>query len=414
VAVCGGVFCFAGTLTNASEGRRTNFLSNGPSSVGGALGGAMTGRPDDSSAVYWNPAGLVGQKTSVFVDHENTNEEVSTSWLGFAGGNPLLKYGLNWKHQQLPLDTSKDAILIGLGIDQSVISWLPRLPGLSFGTTLGRVGEKIMGTSASTYLLDVGALWRGGAGPWRLSAGAAIKNLYFGGLSFDEGNGKEKWPQELRTGLTVNRFGVTGLLDVRSVDSKIEPLYGLEYELVKIIYLRAGYNGDGDVSYGIGMKFKNLGLAFGSQPGVIQDKMSGSVSYTWGPKEKVDYTNPLTELESRHRNLESYLLTEVRSDIQSGKKPDLKKVFQLLAVAPKNDDAWVLIGTLTGEKKFSASIPHSKRVRRDYLSFAVAFANGEPEAKSNGDVFIKKHPRASASKIIHLIRKYNEEAQPKP
>lgn len=409
--VSGIIFCFAGTLTNATAGQRTHFLSDGPGSIGGSLGGAMTAYPDDSSAVYWNPAGLVGQRSSVFIDHQKTNEDAATSWLGFTGGNPLLKYGLNWKHEQLPLDSSKDAVLIGVGVDQSVISWLPRIPGLSFGTTLGRVGEKISGTSASTYLIDIGALWRGESGPWRLSAGAAIKNLYFGGLTFEGGTEKEKWPQELRTGLTVNRFGVTGLLDVRSVDSKIKPLYGLEYELGKIIYLRAGYADD--INYGVGLKYMNLGLAFGYQPGEIQNQTSGSISYTWSPKEKVDYTNPLSELEARHRNLEAYLLTEVRSDLQSAKKIDLIKVLQLLAVAPQNDDAWVLLGTLSGEKRFNARIPRSKRSRRDYLAFAVAFANGDPEATKNGEIFTKKYPRSSVSKIIKIIQKHTPEIQPK-
>lgn len=207
IKIFGYVLFLSGAIVYADDKGRTNFLSEGPSSVGGSLGGAMTAYPEDSSAVYWNPAGLVGQNSSIFVDHQNTNENAATSWLGFAGGNPLLKYGLNWKHGQLPLDSSKDAILLGLGIDQSVIPWIPRLPGLSFGTTLGRVSEKISGTSASTYLVDVGALWREEIGSWRVAAGGVIKNLYFGGLSFEGGSEKEKWPQELRGGLAANRWG---------------------------------------------------------------------------------------------------------------------------------------------------------------------------------------------------------------
>ncbi len=93
------VICLLGSFNLHSEVRRSHFLSDGPESVGGALGGAMVAYPEDAAAIYWNPAGLVGQKSSVFVDHAKTNDEASTSWLGLTGGNPYLKFGLNWKHE---------------------------------------------------------------------------------------------------------------------------------------------------------------------------------------------------------------------------------------------------------------------------------------------------------------------------
>ena len=143
--------CLLGMGNLHAEVRRDHFLSDGPASVGGTLGGAMVAYPEDAGAVYWNPAGLVGQNSNVFIDHAKTNDEATSSWLGFSGGNPYLKFGLNWKHEGLPLDSHKDAILIGIGIDQNLIPFIPRVPGLSFGTTLGRVSETIYGDSASTY-----------------------------------------------------------------------------------------------------------------------------------------------------------------------------------------------------------------------------------------------------------------------
>ena len=154
-----------------------------------------------------------------------------------------------------------------------------------------------------------------------------------------------------------------------------------------------------------------MALSFGYKTGDIQNVPSASISYTWGSKKDVDYTNPLEELEARHKNLEDYLLAEVRGSIQSAKKVDLHKVLQLLAVAPQSDDAWVLLRSMTGEERFKASIPGSKRVRRDYLSFAVPFANGDASAMENGLAFLKKHPRAKVSKIIRLIQKHTPAAQ---
>lgn len=197
---------------------------------------------------------------------------------------------------------------------------------------------------------------------------------------------------------------MTGLIDLRAVDSKTRLLYGLEYKLGRFVSLRAGYNDD--ICYGLGVNYKNLGLAFGYQTGEIQNKPSGSVSYTWGPKEEVDYTNPLSELEARHTNLEAYLLAEVRSDVQDGTKLDLKKVLKLLAVAPQNDDAWGLLGSLIGESRFRAAIPRSSRPRRDYLAFAVAFADGNTEAALDAETYLKKYPHSNSSKIIQLILKY--------
>jgi len=405
-----GWFGFASA--HGAEGRRTHFLTDGPASVGGTLGGAMTGFPEDAAAVYWNPAGLAGQQSSVLIDHAKTNEETSTSWLGLAAGSPLLKFGMNWKHEELPLDSGKDAILLGLGFDQSVIPWIPRVPGLSFGTTLGRVSEDIAGASASSYLVDVGALWKSAPGPWQLGLGGAIKNLYFSGLKFEGGSEKEVWPRELRGGIAVSRWGLTGLINGTAVDSDFQTSFGADYTLGKYIHLRAGY--DDDIRFGVGVTLKNLSLAFGYQNGEVQNVPSASLSYVWGAKEEVDYTNPLAELEARHRNLEAYLLAEVRSDIQSSKKLDLQKILRLLAVAPQNDDAWVLLQSLTGEPRFSAKIPRSNRSRRDYLAFAVAFANGDEAAPSNAQLFLKKYPRSRASKIIQLIGKHDPTLQLTP
>jgi hypothetical protein len=401
--------CLLGMGNLHAEGGRNHFLSDGPASVGGTLGGAMVAYPEDAAAVYWNPAGLVGQNSSVFIDHAKTNDEATSSWLGFSGGNPYLKFGLNWKHEGLPLDSHKDAILIGIGIDQYLIPYIPRVPGLSFGTTLGRVSETIYGDSASTYFADLGALYRREHGLWHMAFGGTIKNLYFGGLKFDEGTEEEVWPTELQGGVAVSRAGVTALYTASSVDSQLNSAFGLEYALGKILRLRAGY--DDDIRYGIGVVHKDLALSFGYKTGDIQNVPSASISYTWGSKKDVDYTNPLEELEARHKNLEDYLLAEVRGSIQSAKKVDLHKVLQLLAVAPQSDDAWVLLRSMTGEERFKASIPGSKRVRRDYLNFAVPFANGDASATENGLAFLKKHPRAKVSKIIRLIQKHTPAAQ---
>ncbi len=165
-----GLFLLMLTSSLTAE-TSSHFLCDGPASIGGAVGGAMTAYPNDYEAVYWNPAGLVDQNSNVFVDHQNTNEDAATSWVGVAGGNKLAKFWLNWKHGELPLDSSKDAILIGMGFNHSIIPGFSKLSGFSIGTTLGRVIQNIVGASASSYLADIGLLWRGDMGPWRLSAG---------------------------------------------------------------------------------------------------------------------------------------------------------------------------------------------------------------------------------------------------
>jgi hypothetical protein len=105
--------------------------------------------------------------------------------------------------------------------------------------------------------------------------------------------------------------------------------------------------------------------------------------------------------------LEAYLLAEVRGDIQSSNKIQLPKVLRLLAVAPANDDAWVLLSSLTGEARFGAKVPSSARARRDYLAFAVAYANGDADAGKHATLFVDKYGRSRAARIVQLISKHD-------
>ncbi len=382
-----------------SAGRRQNFLETGPSAAATSLGGAVIASGIDSSAGFYNPATLVGQPSSVLLEYSQPNTDANRSWLGFAIGDQRLKTGMLWKHESLPLSSSKDGFLMSVGVSDRLIKYVPK--GISLGLTLGYVQESISGYSASSFLANCGAAYTRSGRRFRYGIGTSINNLYFSGLQFRADGEKELWPKELNIGTYISRWGFT-LFNSVKVGSQMTPGIGLIFAPVPFMQLRAGMNGNPRL--GAGFEIRKFKLDYAMTLGELKNANTMTLSYLWGKAEKEkDYTNPLYELTAQYEALAEPLLTELKNTAQSGEVPEIFKVFRLLAVDMKSEDGWSFFSSLTGGKKLNVRMPFFRQARRHYLEFAVAYANDAPNAKDLAEQFIARYPKESASKLIRVI-----------
>jgi hypothetical protein len=387
-------------LASAAEnGRRRNFMSAGPGSASVALGEAMIAKGVDSSAGFYNPATLVGQPSSVLFEYAQPNIGANRSWLAFAIGDRRLKTGLTWKHESLPLSSSKNGFLMSVGISDQLVKYLPK--GMSLGATVGYVQETIASYSAASFLANVGGAYSRVDNKWHYGVGATIRNLYFSGLKFREEGDTEMWPKELDMGLFVSRWGVT-LFGALEVEKQGTPSAGLAWSPFPFLEFRAGMNDD--LRFGAGIEVRKFRVDYAMKTGQLQNTHHATLSYLWGKSEQAtDYTNPLNELEAKYEALAESMLAELKRNVQGGEMPSIAIVLKLLAVDFGSGDGWSFYTTLTGEKRFKARLPRKKIARKHYLEFAVAYANGAANARELAERFVQRYPDEKAARLVREI-----------
>ena len=186
-----------------------------------------------------------------------------------------------------------------------------------------------------------------------------------------------------------------------TVDGNTTPSAGIEYLIGKILTIRLGYRDV--IRVGVGVTIKNAALAFAYRNADVQSVPSGSLAYKWGEDKEVDYTNPLNELEAQHRSLEAVLISKIHERVAMLQPVETQLPLKLLAVAPDNKEAWDLLQAKEGVKPFKAKIPSGSRQRREYLEFAVAYANDKPEAREYAQRYVVKNKGSNISKLVGLI-----------
>ncbi len=389
------------SLLYAQQGQRSNFLDVGPGSAGAALGGALIAKGMDASAAYYNPATLVNQYSGALMEYAQPNIGASRSWLGISAGGSIYSIGLLWKNETLPLSSNRNAFLLSSFISDKIIPFFPK--GSSVGLTLGYIQENIVGYSATSFLASAGAAYSRTVRSIELGTGLVIRNLYFSGLQFRPEGEKEVWPVEPEFGGYIGRWGIKLLISAKGQNqNNLQYSFGFAYQPVSFMEFRAGLNGH--PRFGIGLEVKKFRLDYAMNMGELKNASSMSLSYLWGkPEKEKDYTNPINELSARYESLPNYILAELKNTAQSGDIPELHDVYRLLVVDPKSEEGWSFYTALSGKKRFKVRLPFFKKIRRQYLEFAVTFANDGSNAKELGQEFVNRYPKVSVSKLIQEI-----------
>lgn len=295
------------------------------------MGGAYTALADDDSAIFYNPAGLAGQRGALMFEHvpiaeSGTGMTFNDGRLDFGGlnfpthignfGFGLIQFAIGGIEGRQTLadnatmiNTSQLALFLPYGFN---------IGRCAFGVTGKMVSYSLGQYSASGYGLDLGAkapLFRGDTFLGRdttVTGGLAVRNaipptltLYQEPTSlertFAAGLAVSALTRETylhaEDQITHDRFTVSVDMIRGNIDTPMTPAFGVEYAYLDAYAIRAGYNATGDITIGVG---------------------AGGPASTF----RFDYAADLTALAPQHRFTVSWLFTAppaaVESDVHFG------------------------------------------------------------------------------------------------
>lgn len=265
------VFALGVGLARAESGQPGAFLRQEAGARGAALGGALTALVDDSTALYWNPAGLARlAKPEVTGTHvvlfEDTSHDLLTfgastrRWGGFAFAYARQSSG-GFERRASPNDTATS-----FSISQSALSggWGLRLPWapLDVGLAVRSVREEIGDVSASGTAADLGLI----TAPWRgLSLGVAAHNVVAPELKFV--STPVKYPRQLSVSPAYTRrlggdWDASAALRLSKLSGEaLEPGGGVELRFRRFAAVRGGLQKQG-LSTGAGLRFGNTQIDY--------------------------------------------------------------------------------------------------------------------------------------------------------
>jgi len=245
-----------------------NFLKMGIGARATAMGGAYTAIADDGTSLYWNPAGLAQiENTQISAMYNLWFQEVRQGYLNlvfpFLGG----RAGLSANYVNMGQIEGRDEegnpigefsasdINISLGYARRISS------RLMFGASIGILQETIAEDKDSTFSGNAGILFKMSDS---FSLGLACQNI---GSKL----GEDPLPLTYRGGIALRLESLTISADaVKAVDDDMYFCAGLEWWVVDILALRAGYRTGQDIgsgmSAGIGLKISRINIDYAYVP----------------------------------------------------------------------------------------------------------------------------------------------------
>jgi len=263
----------------------SQFLGIGVGARSMGMGGTSVSLSDDSSALYWNPAGLTQATGHRFtVSHIEWLSSSSYQSAGYAmpfGETGAL--GLAIEQGSVEWDNTGDG-MFDAGDFSGVLGYGRRLrPNLGVGGSLRFVSSSLGDDSASTYAVDLGAVYRLSDG---VTLGAAVRNV---GPELKFRNEGDPLPTTLAVGGSYIWNDLTFALDVeKQNDLDATTRVGVEYSPVRHVALRGGYvSGDetalGNLTGGLGVRWdESWALDYAYRPSELGGTHQVSLSAGFG------------------------------------------------------------------------------------------------------------------------------------
>jgi long-subunit fatty acid transport protein len=259
-------------------------LKLGAGARAASLGNAYAGISDDSTAVYWNPAGLTQLNTkAISVTHSMLFEGIYYDWVSCVkpldNGQGILGIGV----QYLSYGTLKETDSTGLEIgnfkpnDASVsLSYARKIGVVSTGINLKYI-TSVIKNAATAFAVDLGGMYDGiKIGGNKLKIGVAVQNV---GTKMKFVDQEEKLPLNVKAGVAYdlkNNWLVA--VDVNSpIDGEVNVGAGTEY-VYKVkqgieVAGRAGYStvtkdvgGLNGLTAGLGLAYEGYSLDYAFVP----------------------------------------------------------------------------------------------------------------------------------------------------
>jgi hypothetical protein len=267
------------------------------------MGEAFTALANDSSALYWNPAGLslMNQKEATFM-HSDLMESVHYEHLAYAAPMDNFAVAGNFSYLGYGDIAGYDNSGVDIG-NVSAYSYqlnggLSRLFGpLALGVSGGLIHQTLADDSANTFSANLGALYTLNAHPWKADYrfGLAVQNLG-PGLKFV--NESAPLPRKIKLGAAVEGLEQLPLNLTADVtlpnDNDAYLSLGSEYWFRDILALRLGYAGSNDegrgLRAGIGIKYGGLLLDY-AYAGMGDFGTANRINFTMRFGEKVRQLN---------------------------------------------------------------------------------------------------------------------------
>ena len=270
-----------------------------------AMGEAFTSIADDSTAVYWNPAGLNTLKgASATFMHSIWFGDTSYEWASIAMplGNDRIGIGVKYLNYGSIQQTDSTSLTTGSFSPADLViqaSYAGKLADLNWGITLKYASLTITST-ASAFCLDLGVIQPFKLGDTNLAGGIGIYNLGFGGKFISD---TFNLPMSIKAGISGNVMkGLLVAIDgALPSDSSIYATIGAEYKLKFASdisgALRCGYtlkNPDvAGLTAGAGVVIGNISIDYAYVPfGDLGTTHTFSISFAFDSVQKQQ--SPLT------------------------------------------------------------------------------------------------------------------------
>ncbi len=289
--------CLIGTAFASSKVGTSGaqFLKVGVGGRATAMGGVYTGVADDVSALYWNPGGLGGIKsTEVLYTYNNWFQDITHHFVGGAVPTKVGVFGLGITMlgmDDLEKRTADTADAEGTFKAQDMaiaVAYGKEITEtLMVGGSLKMLSSKIDDESASGIAVDLGAIMK--TAVQGLNVGLAVTNLGSEYKFIDEG---DPLPMTVKVGAgyKILNDALTLAADViYPNDNDVMLGAGVEYALKfgegGALALRTGYKtgvdtgGLSGLGAGIGISYQMFGFDFAWTPyGDLGDAIRGSLS----------------------------------------------------------------------------------------------------------------------------------------
>lgn len=379
-AVCAAVFFCVPANAGTPGAASASFLKFTPSPRATGMGDSYISITEDAYAAYWNPAGLASLELPELAATYNASfQDVSHQYVSFA--YPLRfgsTAGINFTRLSVAPFQGYDAagyrigkvessdLAIGAAYARALYKDEIERPVLNVGANLKSVNETLDKASASTFALDLGAIyylrpahyWMQKVPAQEFRFAATIKNLG-PGLTFDKVSSPLPLAFTMGASWHSHPGGSASLIlsmdQTISNDEKYLINLGAEYTAFQLLAFRAGYKtgqaiGTG-VRIGVGFKLSVMDLDYSMSPfgdlgfmhkigismkfgqGQAKAPLSGKIQRVEkakliAPKEKIEklemFANDFIELAKKDLEARKYISADANISKAFNLDPDLK------------------------------------------------------------------------------------------